>query len=1045
MARRPAAWPFRIDILGQGMRSARSGDLIGRAGPVASLLLLTKVLVAAQVEGQAPPSFETHIRPILASNCQACHGAGVQQAGLDLRTVAGVLRGGDSGPAVKPGLSGESELFLRVRSGSMPLGDGKLSAAEVELIRRWIDGGTGSSGSLSGDGDHVAAEGAGRDVFATVLQVRCVLCHGRRNQEGGLDLRTRASLLKGGRSGPAVVPGKPEESLLLERIANQEMPPPESLRDYAVRPVTSGELEELRAWIRAGAPAGTGENRTAESAPATGESGSGQGFWSFSPPRRPSVPVVRHGESVRTPIDAFLLERLESGQLAFSPEADRLTLVRRAYFDLVGLPPSPEEIEDYLDDRSPRAYERMVDRLLDSVRYGERWARYWLDAAGYSDSEGKIENDLVRPHFYRYRDYVIRSLNADKPYDQFLMEQIAGDEMFDYKAVGEPTQDQVDKLVATGFLRTAPDGSYSLAGNTIADRLNVVADQVEILSSSVMGLTVGCARCHSHKYDPISLTDYYRFSAIFRTAYDPYDWLFPNRNIDDPDGRTVFPLRHLSVLPSKEYEEVLAHNRPIHREISALEASLEEMAEKLRGRLLEERLAGLPETVRDDLQQALQWSDEGFGEEERYRREKCFRCGEQVLQGEATKGGPTEVQAYLLDKFRDVVRIEEHDLEERFDDFRTESERIGKAVKAAREQLIPGPRIRALFDMGGDPTPVHLLRRADHLSPGSPVQPGVPSALGDGLDSYRLVKPPWTSGTSGRRLALARWLVQPNHPLTARVIVNRVWQHHFGTGLVTTPGDFGHTGSRPSHPELLDWLATEFVHGGWSLKDLHRLIMRSTAYRQSSQFVASRHAADPDNVLLSRFSMRRLDADAIRDAVLKVAGRLDLTPFGPAAGAEVRSDGEVVSECTQAGCRRSIYTLQRRTRPDTLLETFDAPQMTPNCLRRDSTTVSSQALQLWNSDSVRESARHFAGRVIDAVGPDLGEQVERVYLAAYSRRPSGIERESRVQQLRDLTRHWIQQLKQQVPAEPIHDRARWLALANLCHAVVNSAEFIYVD
>ena len=362
-------------------------------------------------------------------------------------------------------------------------------------------------------------------------------------------MRTRASLLKGGRSGPAIVPGKPDESLLIKRIADQQMPPPESLRDFTVRPVTSDELEQLRQWIEAGAPAGPEEVLEVGSGPDPLVSEKDRQFWSFQSPKRPSAPKVRSQNLVRTPIDAFLLEKLEAKGLSFSPESERLTLMRRAYFDLIGLLPEPEEIEAHLKDRSPLAYERMIDRLLDSTRYGERWTRYWLDAAGYSDSEGKVENDLVRPQLHRYRDYVIRSFNSDKPYDQFLVEQIAGDELFDYKSTQEPTADQLDKLVATGFLRTAPDGSYSLAGNKISDRMNMLADQVEIFSSSVMGLTMACTRCHSHKYDPIPQRDYYRLSAIFRTAYDPYDWLFPNENIDDPEGKTVFPMRYLTTVP----------------------------------------------------------------------------------------------------------------------------------------------------------------------------------------------------------------------------------------------------------------------------------------------------------------------------------------------------------------------------------------------------------------------------------------------------------------------------------------------------------------
>lgn len=596
---------------------------------------------------------------------------------------------------------------------------------------------------------------------------------------------------------------------------------------------------------------------------------------------------------------------------------------------------------------------------------------------------------------------MIRFFNSDKPYDQFLVEQIAGDDLFDHKSTREPTADQLDKLVATGFLRTAPDGSYSLAGNKISDRLNMLADQVEIFSSSVMGLTMACARCHSHKYDPIPQRDYYRLSAIFRTAYDPYDWLFPNTNIDDPAGKTVFPMRYLPTVPERERLEVAAYNAPIEEEIKRLQQYLEERARPLRKELLEEKLAQLPEEVREDLRNALATSNDPRSAEEKYRKERCFKCGEDTRKKSRRSGDSrSDVQEYLLENFVASVKVEELELEERFEEFKTEADKIKKAINAAKARLRPQAKVRALFDMGGEPTPTHLLRRADSLNPGPLVRPGVPSVLRDGIAPYQLVKPAWTSDTSGRRLALARWLVQPNHPLTARVVVNRVWQNHFGPGLVATPGDFGRTGARPSHPELLDWLATEFVRRGWSLKAMHKLILTSTAYRQSSRLDPSRHGADPDNVLLSRFTLHRLDSDAIRNSILKVAQRLDATPFGSAAKAEVQPDGEVMSACSEGGCRRSIYTLQRRTKPNTLLEAFDAPQMTPHCLKRSHSPVSSQALQLWNSDAVRGNARYFAGRVIDAVGTDVDKQIDRIYFShadgTFDPRQSDPERMGRV-------------------------------------------------
>ncbi len=979
-------------------------------------LVGVSVSTAQEEASQRIPRFESDILPIFEAKCLACHGEKLQQNGLDLRTQESVVKGGESGPSVEPGEPKESLLYEKVETGSMPLVGEKLSEAELAVIREWIEGGALKEGQEARPSRIVKV--TDRDVMVPILHVRCAACHGKRKQEGGLDVRTQASLLKGGKSGPAIFPGRPEESLLIKRIVSEEMPPKEMQLDYAVRPVTSSELEELREWIFAGAPVEPVQVMKVDGGPDPLVAEEDRQFWSFQPPKRPQVPKVKGKELVRTPIDAFLLEKLEEKELSFSPEADRWVLLRRAYMDLIGLPPDPEEVEAYLQDESPVAYERVIDRLLASPHYGERWGRYWLDAAGYADSEGIIDADLVRPNTYRYRDYVIRSLNGDKPYDRFLVEQIAGDELFDYKAAKDLTPEQRDNLVATGFLRMGPDGTYSFANNSIHERLAVVANQVEIFGSMVMGLTMGCAQCHSHKFDPIPQRDYYRFSAIFRTAFDPYDWYSPNRSEVATQGQGAYPQRSLSYVPEQERKEVEAHNAPIREEIKRLEGSLEDKARPYREKLLEEKLEKLPEGVRADVRKALK-----IPAEER-----------------------SPVLKYLVEKFEGTLKVKKEELVERFEDYKAEAAKVRKATFVAQKKLKRKPGIRALFDVGGeDPTPTYVLRRGDYQNPGELVGPGVPSVLRAGLKPYEVVKPGWTTQTTGRRLALARWLVQPNHPLTSRVMVNRVWQHHFGNGLVETPGNFGRMGAKPSHPRLLDWLATEFVRQEWSLKALHKLIMTSGVYRQSSSWDSSRDRADPENKLLGRFPMLRLDADAIRDSILKVAKRLDTKAFGFPEEVEVRPDGEVVVKCSNAGCRRSIYILQRRSTPLTMLEAFDAPQLNPNCLKRDQSTVSSQALQLWNSEMLRENARYFAGRVMDAVGDeDFEKQVERVYLMALSRSPSEEERVKGAADVRKLTQHWREHLEEEVPAGPKQARARWEGLAAFCHAMLNSAEFIYV-
>ncbi|PYV88068.1 MAG: hypothetical protein DMG05_16185 [Acidobacteria bacterium] len=572
----------------------------------------------------------------------------------------------------------------------------------------------------------------------------------------------------------------------------------------------------------------------------------------------------------------------------------------------------------------------------------------------------------------------------------------------------------IDKLAATGFLRMVPDGTYSPANSSIPERMNVIADEIEVLSSSVLGLTLGCARCHNHKYDPIPQRDYYRLGAILQAAYDPYDWLIPAA--ENP-YKLKFSSRHLDIALESERQATVKFNAPIEAEIKRLEASLEARAKPLREKLLDERLAALPSSVKEDLKKMV-----ATPEEKR-----------------------SELQKYLAEKFQDTLKITTEDLGKRFEEFKPEMEKTQKAIDEQKKKLRPKPQIRALFDMGGEPSAAYLLRRGDAQTPGEPVQPGVPSVIRTGLTPYKIVPPSSNSESSGRRLALARWLVQPNHPLTARVMVNRIWMHHFGKGLVASPANFGHTGVPPSHPELLDWLATEFVRSGWSMKGMHRLIMTSTAYRQNSRFDPAVHQTDPDNVLLSRMPMRRMDAEALYDSMLKATGSFDPTPFGPPVDVEVKPEGEVVANGTKARWRRSIYVLQRRKTPVTMLEVFDLPPMSPNCIERRQSTVPTQALQMMNSDVLQEHSRYFAGRLIDEFGNDQEKQIQMLYLRVLSRPPTEQETNLAKSGIDELTKHWMAHLENEKNDAPIKSAAQWRALSDFCHALLSSAEFLYID
>ncbi len=876
-------------------------------------------------------SFENDVRPLLKAKCFRCHGAEVQKGELALHTAAGIRKGSESGAVIVPGDSAKSLLFEMVHKREMPPEKkDPLSDKDVDLIRRWIDSGA----SMGQDVATNKLEVSQHDVIP-ILLLRCTACHGRQKQEAGLDLRTRAAMLKGGKSGPAFVPGKPEESLILKRIQAEEMPPRPRLTEVSVKPMEAEELKKLTRWIELGAPEAAEEPDVAGTAADPLVRAEDREFWSFQPPRPVAAPKVKHADRVRNSIDAFVLQKLEEKGLSLSPEADRMTLIRRAAFDLTGLPPEPAEVDAFLADQADDAYEKLIDRLLASSRYGERWGRHWLDVAGYADCEGRREQHLPRPFAWRYRDYVIRSFNADKPYDRFLQEQLAGDDLADYEHAPEITQELEDNLVATAFLRMAPDPTWANLTGFVPDRLEVMADVVDVIGSGVMGLTMKCARCHSHKFDPIPQRDYYRLVAIFKGAYDEHDWLKP---------------------------ELMSYG-------GAMSAA--------------------------------------FGERYLPHVTTAERTRRQRLQDEITslKAGP-------------------------------QSPDVEKRVKELEAQRGPEPRIMALWDRG-DPSPTYIYRRGDHNIAGSLVSAGPPAVVSESKTPFE-IKPPFAGAKStGRRLAFARWLTRPDNPLTSRVMANRVWKHHFGVGLVRSVGNFGKTGDRPTHPELLDWLAREFVQQGWSLKMLHRLMMTSSTYRQQSLVTPEHEQLDPDNRLLSHMPLRRMEAESLRDTLLLVAGQLNETRFGSADAVQVRADGLVLSSK-----RRSIYVQQLRKHPASLLESFDLPAMNPNCLQRSESLVAPQALHLMNDAGVRELAGQFADRVIREVGADPMQQVQRVYAIALSRPPSPDDQDACVQTLERLTDEWSK--PSPAGASSKTDAAR-RALATFCHTIMNSATFLYID
>ena len=692
-----------------------------------------------------------------------------------------------------------------------------------------------------------------------------------------------------------------------------------------------------------------------------------------------------------------MLARLEAKKLSPSTEADRATLIRRLSFDLIGLPPTPQEVDEFVNDRNSDAYDKLVERLLGSPHYGERWGRHWLDDAGYADSNGYFNADSDRPLAYKYRDYVVRSLNEDKPFDRFIQEQLAGDELCGYQPDGDITPEMEELLVATHFLRNAPDGTGESDGNLLelkVDRYSVLEGNVQILGSAFLGVTVQCARCHDHKFEPIKQAEYYQLQAILRPAFNPEHWLKPNE-------------RALTVGTRAAREENKRQLEKHDREIKALNESLEGLIAPFRKLILRENLEKLPEPTRDAIQKAL----------------------------ETKEKQRTEEMKTLLKTHDAIVQIKDEDLVKRFVELGAGYNSLKDAIKKREAgRPSPLPQIAVLTEPGTELPKHHLLVRGNYASEGVEVPPGVPAVFCNARNSYQLVAN-FGQTNSGRRLALARWLTSPEQPVVARVLVNRVWQHHFGEGLVATVDNLGVTGAKPSHPELLDYLATEYVQSRWKLKSLHRLIVTSATYRQSGALREAAYAIHPENKLLWRFPLQRLDAESVRDAILFTCGELNLDVGGPYIPTTANSDSQVVMDETNVGAkRRSLYLQQRRTQPLTMLDVFDTARMNPNCTRRNPSTVSLQSLALLNSDFIRARSRAFAQRLEKECGPDGNQRLERTFLLALGRKPNPTERSSAEEFLQSQATHYADKTDK--------DARVW---TDFCQMVLAGNAFLYVE
>lgn len=777
-----------------------------------------------------------------------------------------------------------------------------------------------------------------KDEVLPVLEKSCTKCHGAEQKMGGLDLSTFAGVMKGGASGPAISPGKPGRSLLWVMVESNKMPMGGAL--------SAAQKQLLKTYIEQGRfPAAESDSEIAakEAARITPEA---RQWWSFVKPVKPAVPAVKG--LARTPIDAFVLAKLEEKGWKMQPEADRVSLVRRAYFGLTGLPPAPAEAKAFLEDNSPDAYEKLIDRLLASERYGEHWGRHWLDIAGYSDTRGDA-GDSEREVSWKYRDYVIQAFNKNKPINRFLLEQIAGDQLVNYKHNAVPTPGQIEPLTATGFLRTTADITDNQTIYEVDKYFDALQKAMETSLSSVLGLSVGCARCHDHKFDPLLQRDYFKLTAAYQAVWDPENWLAGSLNFGPWPSRMV-----------------------LHVDSAQRDAWIKDVTSS--GAKLLRR--------RDDL---LEATYQRFRAELRAGREMPPERRVQIRQ--AIEDDPD------LEVDRNAPRdfITDPELEKLFPEFAKWKEEIAtlRANRRKKQSVIDPNYIEAAWDVSKTPSPTYILQRGNYLAPGAEVKPGLPAVLDDPAKPYEFPdphsRPEWNH--TGRRLTLANWLVSRENPLVARVFVNRVWQFHFGEGLVRSVDDFGKQGDKPTHPELLDYLAVTFQEKGWDLKWLTKQIMLSQVYRQGSAEVVEYLTADPSAKLLWRKPPMRLEAETIRDSMLHVSGLLQTKMYGRHEPIKRGADGQWLEDEAKGNPnRRSLYLQQSRTRPVAFLHAFDAPTMTAdNQTQRFRSALPSQSLALMNNPLLLRTTKAFADQVLEQSRGDMEQALKTAVGAAYTR------------------------------------------------------------
>ena len=896
-----------------------------------------------------------------------------------------------------------------------------MTLARNEMIMWWEAKGYGMRSIL------VLAFVAGTAVCADLPAVfgeQCSACHSPKLKTSGFSVDSLESIKAGGgKFGRAVISGHPEASPLVKLLKGELSP-----RMPLGKQLPPADIARIEDWIR---------SMPAEAVPAAGGP---QWRWPFEKPVKRDPPKVSNHAWVRNPIDAFVLKKLEENDIPPAPPAAKRVLARRVYLDLVGMPPAAEEMEAYLADSSPDAYEKLIDKLLADPRYGERWGRHWLDLVRYGETSG-LEGDGAIGNAWRYRDWVIQAFNDDMPYDRFVALQLAGAD--EHSKTRNNYQPDIQGHIPLGFLRVAPWDRSNLVAEEV--RQNYLSEVTTATGSIFLGLTLGCARCHDHKYDPIPMKDFYRMQAFFQAVQV--------ENVTVPYKDKAFAARAEEKI--KEYEERLKNGPE--------KLALDDFEKAMLAKLVAARKAqpAEKEWKAEDLRLELRReSGKIFTAEDRLRHADLLDDANRTLDPDE-RAALDAFEKKLLVKLKAGYAAGLLDPRTRFDQLKLEDVRaelgretstvftagererhraLSNEIEVLRRRLerwrpealtvrnVPGPPAGPMI------TPTRILNRGDYRQPGEEVRPGFLSAITGNsepaeLDNDRYRQFP----TRGWRTTLARWIVSEDNPLAARVMVNRIWQHHFGAGIVATPSDFGANGARPTHPELLDWLAVTFREQGWSVKELHRLMLSSNTYRQSSDNqAAQQNTKDPENKLLWRMNRRRLEAEAIRDSILFMSGRLKREMGGPSVFPPLPEDladfarygrtGGLMwepNEKEEDALRRSVYIFQRRSLPLPMMASFDALPFSESCERRSATTTPLQALSMMNGDLVHEEASHLARRAEREAGAGFREQVARAFRIVLNREPSAEE------------------LKRSAELGS--------GLEAVCRVLLNSNEFLYVD